>query len=93
MQGEIKTVGDIKLFVKDGCHLCEQAIDVVDAVCVQNGVAWQKITLTESDPDFGKYAEYFPVLEVHGVWQGFWRIDPKRLTHILERLVRESKDG
>lgn len=93
MQGEIKTAGDIKLFVKDGCHLCEQAIEVVDAVCAQRGFAWQKVTLAEGDLDFGKYAEYFPVLEVCGVRQGFWRIDPKRLTHILERLAGESKSS
>ena len=74
------------LYVRAGCHLCENARDVVTAVAAEAGVGWTEVDIDE-DPQSAwlvdQYGELVPVVTVDGVQQGYWRIDAGRLRRAL----------
>lgn len=73
----------VELLVKDGCHLCADALAVVEEVCDRLGVDWQAVDIA-GHPDLAeRHAEEIPVLMVDGVQRDFWRIDPVRLERML----------
>lgn len=74
----------VVLLVREGCHLCDDAREVVATVCGERGVAWRE-TDVDADPALlAQFSEYVPVLLVDGVQQAFWRIPPARLARALE---------
>ncbi|PZR51882.1 glutaredoxin family protein [Xylanimonas oleitrophica] len=74
------------LFSRKGCHLCDDAREVVARVCEAAGERWREVDI-ESGPDAAdltaRYGEYVPVVEVDGVQQGFWQVDGDRLARRL----------
>lgn len=73
----------VELLVKDGCHLCADALAVVDEVCGRLGVAWRSVDVARHPDLAERHAEEIPVLLVDGVQRDFWRIDPDRLERLL----------
>ncbi|GAA1130162.1 glutaredoxin family protein [Citricoccus alkalitolerans] len=73
----------VELLVKDGCHLCEDALAVVDEVCGRLGVDWKAVDIARRPDLAERHAEEIPVLMVDGVQRDFWRIDPARLERML----------
>lgn len=79
---------DIRLTLvgKPGCHLCDDAREVVQAVIaeVEATDAATSVSLDErsilDDPALAEqYAEEIPVLLVDGEMHAYWRVDPVRL--------------
>jgi glutaredoxin len=80
-------VTTLTLIGRDGCHLCDDARDVVTGVLAN----FPTVTLTEVsiDDDEALHAEYWeqiPVLLIDGKVHNFWRIDPIRLSTKLKEL-------
>lgn len=73
----------VELLVKDGCHLCADALTVVDEVCGRLGVAWRSVDVAHHPELAERHAEEIPVLLVDGIQRDFWRIDPSRLERLL----------
>ena len=70
---------------RQGCHLCDEAIAQVAAVCAETGEAYAVLDI-DSDPDLQRrYTEQVPVTFVDGVQHDFWRVDPVRLKAALLR--------
>jgi glutaredoxin len=78
----------VTLYGKPGCHLCDDARAVVQAVCAELGVGWTEIDITVDPELFEKYGEQIPVTFVDGRQHDFWRVDPARLRKALGGLVR-----
>ena len=82
----------LTLIGKPGCHLCDEAMDVVTSVVGElAGVASApSIEIEErsifDDPDLlAAYAEEIPVLLLNGRVHTIWRVDADRLrTALLE---------
>ena len=75
----------VTVYGKPGCHLCDDATVVVEAVCAELGVGWTEVDIN-SDPElYAKYWEQIPVTMVDGVQHTFWRVDPDRLRAALTR--------
>ena len=83
---------DIRLTLigKPGCHLCDDAREVVQAVMaeVESSDAPPKLRLEErsilDDEELAaRYAEEIPVLLIDGEVNNYWRIDPVRLKTAL----------
>jgi len=77
----------VVLYGRAGCHLCEDAREVVGSVCAEQGVAWAEIDV-DLDPSgalAAQYGDYVPVVTVDGVQQGFWQVDRARLAKALSR--------
>jgi glutaredoxin len=73
----------VTLYGKPGCHLCDEARAVIQAVCAELGVGWTEIDITVDPELFEKYGEQIPVTFVDGRQHDFWRVDPARLRKAL----------
>ncbi|MEU4287009.1 glutaredoxin family protein [Kribbella sp. NPDC026596] len=73
----------VTLYGKPGCHLCDDARVVVQAVCAELGVDWTEVDITQDDRLFTEYGEQIPVTFVDGKQHDFWRVDPVRLRKAL----------
>jgi glutaredoxin len=86
------TTATLTLIGKPGCHLCDDARDVITAVVaeLEGSASAPSITVTElsilDDEQLrNQYAEEIPVLLLNGRVHNIWRVDPARLrTAILE---------
>ena len=75
----------VLVLTRQGCHLCDQAIEVVAAVCAESGASYA-IRDVDTDPDLVRqYTDQVPVTFVDGEQHDFWRVDPVRLRAALAR--------
>ncbi|MCL3863062.1 glutaredoxin family protein [Actinotalea sp. K2] len=76
------------LYVRAGCHLCEDARVVVEQVAAEAGESWAEVDIQDAGPQTAtlveEYGEKVPVVTVDGVPQGFWRVDAARLHRALQ---------
>jgi glutaredoxin len=73
----------VLLYSKPGCHLCDDAREVVSAVCADLDVAWHEVDITADDDLTARYWEQIPVTLVDGRQHDFWRVDARRLRAAL----------
>jgi glutaredoxin len=73
----------VRLLAKPGCHLCDDARAVIEAVCADLGVAHEEVDITTDDSLMREYGEEIPVTFVDGRQHDFWRVDPARLRAAL----------
>ena len=75
----------VLVYSKPGCHLCEDALVVVQRVCAEVGTTYEEVDIT-TDPALVKaYGEQIPVTFVDGRQHDFWRVDEARLRLALTR--------
>lgn len=73
----------VTLYGKPGCHLCDDAREVIERVCAEVGTTYDEVDIT-ADPELvRKYGEQIPVTFVDGVQHDFWRVDEARLRSAL----------
>lgn len=73
----------VTLYVRDGCHLCEVARDVVAAVCAELGESFVEVDVDAESGLAARFDEEVPVTFVDGRQHDFWRVDPDRLRAAL----------
>ncbi|MFM6851354.1 MAG: glutaredoxin family protein [Terrabacter sp.] len=73
----------VVLLGRPGCHLCEEAREVVDRVASELGVAWSEQSIDDDPELLRRYAEQIPVTFVDGRRHDFWRVDEARLRAAL----------
>ena len=73
----------ITLLGRPGCHLCDDARDIVRRVADDLGVTWEERDITQSEEDMREYWEKIPVTLVDGVQHDFWRVSEDRLRAAL----------
>lgn len=73
----------VTLVGKPGCHLCDEARQVVQRVCAETGTRWQEVSVLDDPALFDRYWEQIPVTLVDGAVHDFWRVDPARLRSAL----------
>lgn len=80
----------LTLIGKPGCHLCDDAREVIYSVIDQLPAGSPTVTVEERDimqdaELHEKYVEEIPVVLVDGRVHTYWRVDPPRLrTALLE---------
>jgi hypothetical protein len=75
----------VLVLTRSGCHLCDQAIEVVAAVCAETGDGYRVLDV-DGDPELRRrYTDQVPVTFVDGAQHDFWRVDPVRLKAALLR--------
>jgi Glutaredoxin-like domain (DUF836) len=73
----------ITLIGKPGCHLCDDARQVIARVAQDLQVGWQELSIAD-DPALGAaYWEQIPVTLVDGEQHDYWRVDEARLRAAL----------
>ena len=73
----------VVLYSKPGCHLCDDARAVVEAVCAELGESFDEVDITTSEELLRRFGEEIPVTFVDGAQHDFWRVDPDRLRAAL----------
>ncbi|HEV2372410.1 MAG TPA: glutaredoxin family protein [Streptosporangiaceae bacterium] len=74
----------ITLLTRPGCHLCDDARQVVSRVAADLGIPWEERDITASESDLRDYADMIPVTFINGVQHDFWHVDEARLRGALE---------
>lgn len=77
------TPSRITLIGKPGCHLCDEAREVVAAVATEVGVGWEELSILDDPALQERYAEQIPVTLVDGRPHDFWRVSADRLRAAL----------
>jgi hypothetical protein len=73
----------VRLLGKPGCHLCDDARAVIEAVCAELGESYVEVDVTADAALMRAYGEEIPVTFVDGRQHDFWRVDPARLRTAL----------
>jgi len=73
----------VTLVGKPGCHLCDDAREVITEVCGELGTPWEEKDINEDQELYRLYWEQIPVVLVDGEQHTFWRVDPSRLRRAL----------
>jgi glutaredoxin len=75
----------VTLIAKPGCHLCDEARDVIAAVCGELGVAWDEVDVRSDPALWAEHGERIPVTLVDGEEHDFWRVRADALRAALLR--------
>lgn len=73
----------VTLIGKPGCHLCDVAQVVIERVCADIGVGWDKLSILDDQALHDQYWEQIPVILVDGRQHDFYRVDERRLRAAL----------
>jgi hypothetical protein len=73
------------MYGRPGCHLCEQAAEIIARVCTDLGEEWDEISVHDDPALREEYGEEDPVTLVDGRRHNFWRVDETRLREALTR--------
>lgn len=73
----------VVVLVREGCHLCRDAVETATDVCRRRGVG-VIITDVDADPDLrARYTDHVPVTIVDGTVFSYWFLDGARLEQAL----------
>ncbi len=75
----------LALVTRRGCHLCDVAKDVMDAVAVQSGETWYELDVGTDIELEREYGDRVPVVLLDGAEHGYFRVDQARLLRDLAR--------
>jgi hypothetical protein len=73
----------VTLVGKPGCHLCEEAREVVARVTADLGGTFEVVSILDDPALRERYLEQIPVTLVDGEQHDFWRVDERRLREAL----------
>lgn len=73
----------ITLVGKPGCHLCDEAREVIRRVAADLRVDWEERSILDDPELHRRYWEQIPVTLVDGRQHDFWRVDESRLRGAL----------
>jgi hypothetical protein len=71
----------VRLFVADGCHLCERALEVVEQVCAGD---FERIDIGGSPELEAAYRQSIPVVEIDGERAFTYFVQPEALRQRLK---------
>ena len=83
MRGAAAAEPRVRVLTRPGCHLCEQAVEVVAQVCAEVGATYATQDITTDPELLRRYTDEVPVTFVDGAQHDFWRVDPERLRRAL----------
>jgi glutaredoxin len=79
------TAPRVTLYGRAGCHLCDDARAVIEAVCAELGESYAEVDVDEDPVLQDRFGDEVPVTFVDGRQHDFWRVDPHRLRTALRR--------
>ena len=74
----------VTLMGKPGCHLCDEAREVVvDVLADHPDIALEEVSLEDNPLWPDQYGELIPVVFIDGVEHSHWRVDRSQLEDAL----------
>ena len=75
----------VRLLTRVGCHLCDDAAEVLARVCAETGTGWDTVDVDSDDELRAEYGDQVPVVLLDGVEHSYWEVDEQRLRADLAR--------
>jgi len=73
----------LTVYGRDGCHLCEEAIDVIHSIAPEFGVRIREVDIEADDDLLARYLERIPVV-AHGADEWFeFEVERERLIELV----------
>jgi glutaredoxin len=74
------------LVSKPGCHLCDDAREIIlDVLKDFPDVSFEEKNMSDDQELIDAYSEEIPVVLIDGKQHSFWRVDSERLSEALAR--------
>lgn len=73
----------VQIIGKPGCHLCEQAEEVVQKVCLELRIGWESISIFDDPTLADRFAEFIPVILIDGKVHDQFSVSEQRLRSAL----------
>ena len=73
----------VTLLTKPGCHLCDEAREIIARVTADLGIGYEERDITRSPDDLEEYWDKIPVALIDGITHDFWRVSETRLRRAL----------
>ena len=77
---------EVSIYSRANCHLCEQALEVLEQIVVEIPFAITKILIDGDKELEEKYGEQVPVILINGEPHDLFRVNPKRFKAALAEL-------
>jgi glutaredoxin len=74
----------ITIYSRTGCHLCEDALKILQSMQSELDFDLEEILIDGSEELEKLYGEKIPVTQIDGKHHDFWRVDPERFRSSLE---------
>ena len=78
----------VRLYSKPGCHLCDDAREVVARVCEQVGTTYDEVDISGDPELMHRFGEQIPVTFVDGTQHDYWRVSEDRLRAALQGVAK-----
>lgn len=75
----------ITIYSRTGCHLCQEALSVLQSMQGELNFEIQEILIDGSEELEKMYGEKIPVTQIDGIHHDFWRIDSERFRSSHEK--------
>ncbi len=72
----------VTVIVRDGCHLCVDAVAVATKVCAESGADLSMLDV-DADPTLAAHSDHVPVTFVDGRRLAIWFLDEAQLRTAL----------
>jgi glutaredoxin len=76
---EVAHSARVVVITRDGCHLCTEALTIVETVCDQVGAEWLAVDVDADEELRSVYTDHVPVTFVDGREFSIWVLDADRL--------------
>ncbi len=76
---------EVVLYGRPGCHLCEQALAVIERVRQRTQFALREVDIESDDELFKRYLERIPVVQIDGVEAFEFFVDEVKLRNLVVR--------
>lgn len=73
----------VTLVVRNGCHLCEEALPLVESAALAAGVAFECVD-TDQAPAYSQWTAHVPVVLIDGEQFSYWFVDEEALRNALQ---------
>jgi glutaredoxin len=75
----------VTIYGRTGCHLCEDALTILDSMRAELNFQIKEILIDTDSELIRLYSEQVPVIHIDGIHHDFGRVDPKRFRSSLEK--------
>lgn len=79
----------MRLLTRCGCHLCEEAEQVVERTCTARGTTYEIVDVDSDEALRANYTDHVPVLIIDGVVRSYWFVNEAALTNWIIGEVSE----
>ena len=75
----------ITIYSRPGCHLCDDAQNVLESLCEELNFEIEVINIDEDAELIKLYSDQVPVIHIDGLHHDFYKVDPARFRSSLEK--------